>query len=237
MPECPQCGVNYRKGQKECEVCGLDLTTIQTAPETESQNLITCEDCGQAVSARAKACPFCGAPIAKKLSTVATFIIYLIIGIMGMGGFVGYKKYKMDQAEKIRIEAAEKKQKETKRADRIAQREKEAAERRIERERKEANCKYDLKCWGGKHAVDAMLTIRENIERRAKYQFEWLEGAYSYKHVRFKWKNKSAGVLTYLGDGVKFQNGFGAWQNMIYQCDYDPASGQATNIKVYPGRL
>ena len=57
------------------------------------------------------------------------------------------------------------------------------------------------------------------------------------KMIKFRWKNKEQLTLTYFGDQIQFQNGFGAWQNMIYQCDYDPVNKKLLNVKVYPGRL
>jgi len=30
---------------------------------------------------------------------------------------------------------------------------------------------------------------------------------------------KSEGIVTTIGDKIKMQNGFGAWQHMTYECD------------------
>ena len=53
----------------------------------------------------------------------------------------------------------------------------------------------------------------------------------------FRWKNEDRGILTYIGDKIRFQNGFGAWQDMIYECDYDPSTKSAMDVRVRPGRL
>lgn len=43
--------------------------------------------------------------------------------------------------------------------------------------------------------------------------------------------------MTVIGDRVKFQNGFGAWAPMIYECDIDPASERILDVRVSQGRL
>ena len=74
-------------------------------------------------------------------------------------------------------------------------------------------------------------------EKRSKYQFEWTRGSWSSKFSKFRWKSKPRLTLTYYGDDIKFQNIFGAWENMIYQCDYDPVNKKVLAVQVYPGRL
>lgn len=125
------------------------------------------------------------------------------------------------EAEKKRAEQAER--------DRVAAAE---AERK-----KEANCKTDLQCWGDKHSIKASFACRPHVERLAKYQFEWTDGWLDSKFSRFKWKDKARGQLTYVGDKIKFQNGFGAWQFAIYTCDYDPLADVVLNVDATPGRM
>jgi len=103
--------------------------------------------------------------------------------------------------------------------------------------KKEAACRADLQCWGDKHGIGASIACRPYVERLAKYQFEWTDGWLETKFSRFRWRNKEKGQLTYLGDRIKFQNGFGAWQFAIYTCDYDPISGVVMNVDASPGRL
>lgn len=50
-------------------------------------------------------------------------------------------------------------------------------------------------------------------------------------------EKKSQGIITYFGDRIQFQNGFGAWQYQTYQCDYDPLSDKILDVRIYPGRL
>ena len=33
-------------------------------------------------------------------------------------------------------------------------------------------------------------------------------------------KDRKTGTVTYIGDQIKFQNGFGAWIQHTYQCEF-----------------
>lgn len=117
----------------------------------------------------------------------------------------------------------------------------EKEQQRIESERKKAEeyelCKKNLQCWAEKHDGNAYLKSREIIEKHAKYQFEWTDGFLDSKITHYRWHNQNRLTITYLGDKIKFQNGFSAWQNMIYQIDYDPLNEKLLNVSVRPGRL
>lgn len=134
-------------------------------------------------------------------------------------------------AARARTEAAEAERRRAEQAERERQAAAEAERR------KEADCKTDLQCWGDKHSIKASFACRPYVERLAKYQYEWTDGWLESKFSRFKWKNKAKGQLTYVGDRIKFQNGFGAWQFAVYTCDYDPVAELVLNVEAAPGRL
>jgi hypothetical protein len=52
-----------------------------------------------------------------------------------------------------------------------------------------------------------------------------------------RWADKEKGVITFIGDEVQFQNGFGAWIRHNYTCDFDPATKTVTNVQVNEGKL
>jgi hypothetical protein len=107
-----------------------------------------------------------------------------------------------------------------------------------ERERqKDADCRAELRCWAEKHHISATVACRPRVERLAQYQFEWTDGWAETKFSRFRWKDKAKGQLTYVGDKIKFQNGFGAWQFYTYLCDYDPVANKVLDVDAMPGRL
>lgn len=101
----------------------------------------------------------------------------------------------------------------------------------------DAKCKTDLQCWGDKNLIYASVACEKVIPRLAKYTYEWTDGWLDMRLSRWRWDDKEAGTLTYLGDKIKFQNGFGAWQDMIYQCDYDPATKTVLDVRASAGRL
>lgn len=97
---------------------------------------------------------------------------------------------------------------------------------------KELACRQELQCWGDKHSLRATLACQPLIENSARYNYEWTDGWLGAKLTRFRWKKRKAGLISYYGDKVKFQNGFGAWVRMAYWCDYNPASKTAS-VRVF----
>jgi hypothetical protein len=113
-----------------------------------------------------------------------------------------------------------------------------AEEERAARQREEdARCSTDLKCFGEKHWSAASVKCEPRIERLAKYNFEWTDKWYQQKLSHFSWHNRAKGMITYLGDKIKFQNGFGAWAIMLYECDFDASTGTVLEVRAEPGRL
>lgn len=120
---------------------------------------------------------------------------------------------------------------------RAAEAQAEAKSKAREEAAKEAVCRDDLQCWGDKFSLRATSACRPYVERLAKNNFEWIDGFLEPKFSHFRWKDKKKGVVTYVGDRIKYQNGFGAWIIHIYECDYDPSSATAIDVRARPGRL
>jgi hypothetical protein len=98
-------------------------------------------------------------------------------------------------------------------------------------------CKKTLQCWGEKHDVEASVYCRQPVELLAKNNFEWTDGILEPKFSHYRWKNQQAGVVTYIGDKIKYQNGFGAWIFHVYECDWDPVAKKVVDVRARPGRL
>ncbi len=98
-------------------------------------------------------------------------------------------------------------------------------------------CRKELKCWAEKNLPSAAAYCDDVIEKHAKYSHEWTNGTLEMIFSRYKWKNEETGEVTYIGDKIKFQNGFGAWQNMMYSCDFEPKSSTVISVQVSEGRL
>ncbi|MGB0969220.1 MAG: hypothetical protein ACPGUX_13635, partial [Halocynthiibacter sp.] len=100
------------------------------------------------------------------------------------------------QEEVIKREAAEaerKAQQEAAEAERRAQQEAAEAEQRAAEQlriaEEEANCRKDLNCWGERATVAAMLSCPQQIERMARYDYEWTDGFLDVKfsHYGVEW--------------------------------------------------
>jgi hypothetical protein len=100
-----------------------------------------------------------------------------------------------------------------------------------------AKCRANLQCWAERHFVSALVACGDAIERRAQYSFKWTESFGERKFSFYRWTDQKNGVVTYIGDKVQFQNGFGAWQPFTYECDLDTAREIATAVRLGPGRL
>ena len=98
-------------------------------------------------------------------------------------------------------------------------------------------CRASLQCWGNKHSVAASVHCPDYIERLAQYDHEWTDGWLGSKFSRFAWKDRKNGSVTYIGDQIKYQNGFGAWVPHTYQCDFDPLQREVLDVRAMPGRL
>lgn len=101
----------------------------------------------------------------------------------------------------------------------------------------EAKCKQDLQCWGDKSSAAAGAYCRDYIEKLANFTFRWTDKALEPKFSRIRWLNKEGATLTFIGDKIEFQNGFGAYQRHVYECDFDPASKTVLDVSAEPGHL
>src|SRR3954468_761878 len=71
------------------------------------------------------------------------------------------------------------------------------------------DCMKTLNCWGERHSVAAAVRCRRPVELLAKNDFQWTDGFLEPKFSHYRWANEKLGVITFIGDKIKFQNGFG----------------------------
>ncbi|MDR9772418.1 hypothetical protein RJJ65_07075 [Rhizobium hidalgonense] len=100
----------------------------------------------------------------------------------------------------------------------------------------DATCQNDFNCWSNKFNRAATKACAPQVERAAKNNFEWTDSFTSPKFPRAAINNNGASI-TYVGDAIKMQNGFGAWIIMTYECDFDTIAGSVTAVRVNPGQL
>lgn len=91
-------------------------------------------------------------------------------------------------------------------------------------------CRNDVACYSKPYMSQAEVGCRKDIERQAKYQFEWTEGWLGSKFNAVIWARPESGTFALTGRSIKMQNGFGAWRPMSYFCVFDPSSGVASAV-------
>jgi hypothetical protein len=108
------------------------------------------------------------------------------------------------------------------------------AENREKAAKEEAACAADLKCSAERAAINASAYCKRPVEKFSSYSVRWA----SIDTFRgYRWLDRGAGTLTYIGDAAEFQTPLGAFQPVTYECDFDPAGNKVLNVRVRPGRL
>ena len=83
----------------------------------------------------------------------------------------------------------------------------------------------DADCWAGSEGYGLLQNCERQVESAAKYQFEWTDG---YLDAKFLFVGLEGDLsVRAVGDKIKFQNGFGAWQVMVYDCVIDLEASRA----------
>ena len=114
-------------------------------------------------------------------------------------------------------------------------------QKQVERQQKKAvdlqECKKTIECWGKNFATIATYKCKDVIETRSHYAYKWTDSFFGSKLKQFRWGNKQKYTITYIGDTIQFQNKYGAWENKIYFCEYDPFTESVVSVKMRNGRL
>jgi len=85
--------------------------------------------------------------------------------------------------------------------------------------------------------ISASVYCPRKVENLAKHSFKWTDGFLESKFTHFKWRDQAKGVITYQGNRVEFQNGFGAFTPIVYECDLAPDNRTVLDVRVQEGRL
>jgi predicted nucleic acid-binding Zn-ribbon protein len=226
--QCPGCGAFYHKVAQRL-AAGETLrpfvapasvaATSSARPASDpaakptsppNANLTACKDCGGQVSKRAETCPHCGAPVASKNAAPET--------VNSVGAVAPSQKRKGISfgtglgaiAGTILLMAIALSDDQGSSSPAVA---------------KKPPCGPEQKeCYSQRHLMDAQRACRPEIEKLARYQAEWtyrLDGMFESYSVR------TDGSILFIGNEVKFQNGFGAWSKQSYRCVYDPSDRSA----------
>ena len=171
----------------------------------------------------------------------AGYMCGLSLGLMVVAGALLPEPPPPTPEELAAMAAKEKREAEEAEARRKAE-ERERAVQEVE-ERREAILE-----WGEDHIIAAKVRCEDHIEQLAQYDFEWTQGW--GKPIFSRWiahdpENPSqmfppiteSTILVYSGDKIRFQNGFGAFRNHTYECQYNPESKTVIRVSASPGRL
>lgn len=220
---CPACGAVYAKAiaaavrrnaaEKEAahEEAARRAEVAAQAEIVRAAKLMQCPACGHQCSKTAAACPSCGHPLgtqkpaeqekpAKRTSLTAILAALVLVPLAISAAF---ESCSSDDSRDRRAAVSS------------------------SRSQQSAQCRKDLRCWAERHDVDAQVRCKRTIERLANFSSEWTGSILQPMFTRFAWADQAAGTVTYYGDSIRFQNGFGAWQNMVYACTYNPATDTA----------
>jgi len=166
-----------------------------------------CKKCGEEISIFATKCPNCGA------STVSGKDFFFgIIGLIAIAWVVGAIFSGDEGSYDEPTPSAEP----TAKAD--------------------DKCGSDLRCLADEYHIVAGINCEPYVERLAKYQMRWTDGFLDRKFPYKGWDHKKR-TITYYGDYAEFQNQYGAWSNVVYECEFDPRLERVINVKAKQGRL
>lgn len=97
-------------------------------------------------------------------------------------------------------------------------------------------CKADLQCIGDKLSMTASFKCVDDVERLAKHSVKWTDGMLDAKFSHFRW-GAGKNSVTVIGDKAQFQNGFGAYTNVVYECDLSLDGETVLDVRVREGRI
>jgi hypothetical protein len=169
--------------------------------------LIKCHECGSDVSSEAAACPKCGVKPKMPVKPARHLTKWEIVGGLGFG--ILMIAYMANHQDSPTTSAAS----------------------------QSSDCSTDLGCMINKGTVAAGLRCPDEIEKLAKHAVRWTDGSLEPKFSRGRWLGAAGGSITMIGDKAEFQNGFGAWTPVIYECDLNKEMTTVLDVRVREGRL
>jgi hypothetical protein len=170
--------------------------------------LKACKECKKEVSSSAKTCPHCGVSN-PAVSSADTIKGLIAVALIGWAiyAYFGSSTSKPDEVATAPAKPSD------------------------------AECMKDIQCWMERKLPEASYPCEKAVEKLAKYSVKWTDSTFEFKFDHMRWADQAKGQIIYIGDKVQFQNGFGAYQNSVYECTYDPVSKSVLDVQVRPGKL
>lgn len=92
-------------------------------------------------------------------------------------------------------------------------------------------CTQNLRCMTKSNMLYATLYCEKALNQLPRWQHKW-DDKYSI-FTMSQWTDKSRGIITYKGSGIRISNGFGGWRQASYYCTYDTANKQVLNARMW----
>lgn len=102
---------------------------------------------------------------------------------------------------------------------------------------RELTCDGDVTCAGSRAQWRAEQACLPLIEAQAQYEVRWVGeklplGRWSERYDILK-SHGPERVIQYEGSGALFQNGFGAWNRLRYECDFDVVGQEVVAARIF----
>ena len=82
-----------------------------------------------------------------------------------------------------------------------------------------------------KALIGASVYCKNDIEKASKFDVKWVDDLFSFKFSKYVWLDQDKGIIAAFGDKARFQNIYGAYENIDYRCDFDSINNKV--LKVY----
>lgn len=178
----------------------------------------TCKQCKQTFDSKTHDCPHCGTHHKSSVGRIALAIVKWTaissLGLIILGMFFGKEGEATQPATPATNTSATQ-----------------------EQPSEEQGCETNLECWADKNWAEADAYCQEPVQKLGKYTARWTDKALERKFDRYKWKDQQGGIITYAGDKIEFQNGFGAYQPHTYTCDFDTRKKAVLAVSASPGHF
>ena len=86
------------------------------------------------------------------------------------------------------------------------------------------------------NSVDSRAQCQMLIESMARYDHDWTYGVFEQWYSRVEWGAPNPGsqrIIQYRGSALRLQNGFGAWSQVGYECEYDTQTRRAIDARIF----
>lgn len=94
----------------------------------------------------------------------------------------------------------------------------------------------DGQCIFDQNWIKASTPCRTLVEKSAKFDFEWTDGMLDPMFTHFRLDSVKR-QITFIGDKVKFTNGFNAKSTVTYECVYDLNGNKLVDFNITKRKL